>query len=231
MGFYIRKSKKVGPFRLNLSKSGLGLSFGVKGLRISTGPNGTYLNAGRKGVYYRTKIGGKSSSSTSGGSLKERLDDRLQNIESDDDILIKIIYYLVNGGECTTSNIQREFKLGYSRAARYIDKLEEMGVVGPYVGASPRKVLLTMDDIRRINAESNNENDAGEKVYDDLIPDAIEAIIDGEICSVDMIRDSLDVSLEKATLLYDQLAELDFISNEEENGYRKVLITRDDWYR
>ena len=44
--------------RVNLSKSGVGLSSGVKGLRVSTGPRGTYLNAGRKGLYYRKKLSG-----------------------------------------------------------------------------------------------------------------------------------------------------------------------------
>lgn len=59
MGFYIRKSKSVGPVRFNLSKSGIGVSTGIKGARISTGPNGTYINLGRNGLYYRKKLGGK----------------------------------------------------------------------------------------------------------------------------------------------------------------------------
>ena len=56
MGWYIRKSKNIGPIRVNLSKSGLGISGGVKGFRISKGPKGTYLNAGRNGIYYRKKL-------------------------------------------------------------------------------------------------------------------------------------------------------------------------------
>ena len=61
MGFYFRKSKSVGPFRLNFSKSGIGLSTGVKGARLSFGPRGTYVNVGRNGIYYRKKIGGTAS--------------------------------------------------------------------------------------------------------------------------------------------------------------------------
>ena len=56
MGFYIRKSFKAGPVRLNLSKSGLGLSAGIKGLRVGSGPKGSYVHAGRKGLYYRKYI-------------------------------------------------------------------------------------------------------------------------------------------------------------------------------
>lgn len=62
MGWYIRKSKNFGPFRLNLSKSGLGLSTGVKGARISIGPSGTYISGGRNGLYYRQKLGGNTRS-------------------------------------------------------------------------------------------------------------------------------------------------------------------------
>ncbi|GGB64220.1 hypothetical protein GCM10011505_50870 [Tistrella bauzanensis] len=58
MPFYLRKSISIGPFRLNLSKSGLGVSAGVKGLRIGTGPRGHYIHAGMNGVYYRKTLGG-----------------------------------------------------------------------------------------------------------------------------------------------------------------------------
>ena len=52
MGFYIRKAISVGPFRFNLSKSGVGVSAGVKGLRFGTGPRGNYVHMGRGGLYY-----------------------------------------------------------------------------------------------------------------------------------------------------------------------------------
>jgi len=53
MGFYIRKSVSVGPFRFNLSNAGLGMSAGVRGLRVGTGPRGNYVRMGRGGVYYQ----------------------------------------------------------------------------------------------------------------------------------------------------------------------------------
>lgn len=53
MGFYLRKSVSVGPFRFNLSKSGIGVSAGIKGLRVGTGPRGNYIHMGRGGLYYR----------------------------------------------------------------------------------------------------------------------------------------------------------------------------------
>lgn len=53
MAFYLRKAFKVGPLRLNLSKSGLGLSAGVTGARIGLSPKGAYVHGGRHGIYYR----------------------------------------------------------------------------------------------------------------------------------------------------------------------------------
>src|ERR1700761_9418508 len=58
MPFYIRKTVRAGPFRFNLSKSGVGVSVGIKGLRVGTGPRGHYVHAGRGGLYYRASLGG-----------------------------------------------------------------------------------------------------------------------------------------------------------------------------
>lgn len=57
MPFYFRKSVSAGPFRFNLSSSGVGVSVGIKGLRIGTGPRGHYVHAGRGGLYYRASLG------------------------------------------------------------------------------------------------------------------------------------------------------------------------------
>jgi len=56
MGFYLRKSIKVGPFRFNLSGAGVGVSAGIRGFRIGAGPRGNYVHVGRRGIYYRATI-------------------------------------------------------------------------------------------------------------------------------------------------------------------------------
>ncbi len=57
MGFYLRKGFNFGPIRLNLSRSGLGASFGVTGARIGVGPRGSYIHLGRGGLYYKQSLG------------------------------------------------------------------------------------------------------------------------------------------------------------------------------
>lgn len=54
MSFYVRKSVKAGPFRFNLSKSGLGVSAGVPGFRVGSGPRGNYVRVGGGVVQYRS---------------------------------------------------------------------------------------------------------------------------------------------------------------------------------
>ena len=63
MPFYLRKTVSAGPFRFNLSTSGVGVSVGVKGLRLGTGPRGHYVHAGRGGLYYRASLGSTRPSS------------------------------------------------------------------------------------------------------------------------------------------------------------------------
>ncbi len=64
-------------------------------------------------------------------------------IGSDEDYIERAIEVAVNLGQISTSMLQRKLKLGYARAARIMDELEEKGVVGPSEGAKPRKVLMS----------------------------------------------------------------------------------------
>ncbi len=65
----------------------------------------------------------------------------------EDAMLGEAIRCVVENGMASTSLLQRKLKLGYSRAARIVDQMEQRGVIGPYEGAKPRKVLITMDQL------------------------------------------------------------------------------------
>lgn len=62
MPFYFRKSVSAGPFRFNFSKSGMGVSVGVRGLRVGTGPRGHYIRAGVGGFQYRASLNNSGAS-------------------------------------------------------------------------------------------------------------------------------------------------------------------------
>ena len=65
--------------------------------------------------------------------------------DADDPLLMDAISVVVDRGEASTSLLQRKLKLGYARAARLIDVMEERGIVGSFEGAKPRSVSLTPD--------------------------------------------------------------------------------------
>ncbi len=63
-----------------------------------------------------------------------------------DEKLNDAIEFVVTAGQASTSALQRHLKLGYGRAARLIDTMEKMGIVGPYEGSKPRAVLMTKQE-------------------------------------------------------------------------------------
>jgi S-DNA-T family DNA segregation ATPase FtsK/SpoIIIE len=67
--------------------------------------------------------------------------------EYDDPLYNEIVDFVVQTGKASASLLQRRFKLGYNRAARVIDLLEERGIIGPATGNSkPREVLVKYDN-------------------------------------------------------------------------------------
>lgn len=63
-----------------------------------------------------------------------------------DEKLGDAIEFVVTAGQASTSALQRHLKLGYGRAARLIDTMEKMGIVGPFEGSKPRAVLMTKQE-------------------------------------------------------------------------------------
>lgn len=69
-----------------------------------------------------------------------------------DEMLPKAIETVIEAQSASTTLLQRKLKLGYARAARIVDELEERGIIGPYEGAKPRKVLVTKQQWYEMNA-------------------------------------------------------------------------------
>ncbi len=81
---------------------------------------------------------GKSGSSAA--DISEEDDDE------GDEMLPKAIEVVVEAGEASTSMLQRRLRLGYARAGRLIDEMEQRGIVGPHEGSKPRQVLISRQD-------------------------------------------------------------------------------------
>ena len=80
-----------------------------------------------------------------GKAKEQRKDSGAPEPGSDEDIFERAIEVVVEAGQASTSSLQRRLKLGYARAARIMDELEEKGIIGPYEGAKPRRVLMSKE--------------------------------------------------------------------------------------
>lgn len=81
---------------------------------------------------------------------------------ADDPLLWEAADIVVSSGLGSTSNIQRRLKVGYSRAGRIMDMLEEKGVVGPPNGSKPREVLVDVMELETLKAFEANDGDSME---------------------------------------------------------------------
>ena len=65
--------------------------------------------------------------------------------EDGDELLPAAVEVVLETGQASVSMLQRRLKLGYSRAARLVDQMEERGYVGPFEGSKPRQLLITRE--------------------------------------------------------------------------------------
>ena len=84
-----------------------------------------------------TEMKNDSSSHNDGYSSEDEYEDPLYN---------EIVDYVIQAGKVSASLIQRKYRLGYNRAARIIDLLEERGIIGPPNGSKPREVLIKKEN-------------------------------------------------------------------------------------
>ena len=101
-----------------------------------------------------------------------------QGGDDDDDMLPKAIQVVAQAQIASTTLLQRRLKLGYARAARIMDSLEEKGIIGPFEGSKPRKVLITKqqyrekyamsdefaDSVDDIGVDDENDDDSGSQL-------------------------------------------------------------------
>ena len=74
-----------------------------------------------------------------------QIEDMKQKEEYDDPLNNEIVEFVISTQKASASLLQRRFKLGYNRAARIVDLLEERGIIGPPNGSKPREVLVQLD--------------------------------------------------------------------------------------
>ena len=95
------------------------------------------------------KISSISTNSMSGGGFTDSASDR-------DQYFADAGNFIIDKEKASIGMLQRVFKIGFNRAARIMDQLEEVGVVGPEEGTKPRRVLMTKEDFEQLLEENHS---------------------------------------------------------------------------
>ncbi len=77
------------------------------------------------------------------GKNSEKQEQKQEQSNDYDELLTQAVDVIFDTGQASVSMLQRRLRLGYARAARLIDQMEELGVVGPFEGSKPRQILIT----------------------------------------------------------------------------------------
>ena len=102
-----------------------------------------YTISQQKAIYDESLTIDRGSSSSSGSAGDDNYE---SSDEYDDPLYNEIVDFAVRTGKISASLIQRKYRLGYNRAARIIDLLEERGIIGPQNGSKPREVLVKLEN-------------------------------------------------------------------------------------
>ncbi|MBU1038847.1 DNA translocase FtsK [Patescibacteria group bacterium] len=92
----------------------------------------------------------------------------------DDELLPEAQEIIIRAGKASASFLQRRLRVGYARAARLLDLLEEKGIIGPGDGAKPREVLVSQQDLMNDTAGLPEEADSSEVVDDEELLESEE---------------------------------------------------------
>lgn len=85
----------------------------------------------------------------------EKSESQEESTGSTDPMMDEAIKCVVEAGQASTSLLQRRLRLGYARAGRLIDEMEQLGIVGPHEGSKPRQVLMTYPQWMEMNMQKS----------------------------------------------------------------------------
>ncbi len=90
-----------------------------------------------------------------------------------DEMLPAAVDVILETGQASVSMLQRRLKLGYARAARIVDEMEEKGIVGPFVGSKPRAILITKEQWNTMKGGQTAQMDFDGYLQDDEDDDTL----------------------------------------------------------
>lgn len=91
--------------------------------------------------------------------------------QAEDEMLAQAVEVFLETGQGSVSMLQRRLKLGYARAARIVDEMEEKGLVGPYQGSKPRAILVTKEQWEAMRSGHSEQMDFDDLADDEGVPE------------------------------------------------------------
>ena len=94
-----------------------------------------------------------------------------------DEMLPAAVDVILETGQASVSMLQRRLKLGYARAARIVDEMEDKGIVGPFMGSKPRSILITKEQWQAMKSGSGGQMSMDDIPVDDFsdgVPEEID---------------------------------------------------------
>lgn len=105
-------------------------------------------------------------------SSDSKRDAQEENAADYDELLPQAVDIIFESGQASVSMLQRRLKLGYSRAARIVDQMEQLKIVGPFEGSKPRQLLITRQQWREMQfIHGTAPVDTGMPDRDDFVPE------------------------------------------------------------
>lgn len=142
----------------------------------------------------------------------------------------------LKAGKISAPVLQKKLGMGYGKAARYLDTMEELGIIGESDGRVPHGVIMSADEWQALlakhgvtdNAAAEEENDGAER---DEFSEAVKLVTESGQASTSLLQRKLGIGYVKAARYLDKMEELDIVGEPVGHKPREVLMTADEWKR
>ncbi|MGE4354502.1 MAG: DNA translocase FtsK [Oscillospiraceae bacterium] len=155
--------KLIGMGDMLYAPLGVGKPIRIQGAFVSDDEREDIINYIKSGseAHYSDEILAQIEKAAEEKSQKSNSEKQTQDERGDyDELLPQGVEVIFDTKQASVSMLQRRLKLGYSRAARLVDQMEELGIVGPFEGSKPRKILITREQWQEMQMNGTAPMDA-----------------------------------------------------------------------
>jgi len=136
-------------------------------------------------------------------------------------LYIDVLRFAMEWGSVSISMVQRRFDVGYNKAGKIVEWMEEKGHISPFDGAKARRVLITQKEFHRLYERDDGKNFAG----------ALKIVVESGDASIYTLQRKGGYTLEETRELLEKMEKKRYITAAKEGEGRKVLMTKEQYQR